>query len=186
MLVITISTTTVFVLGVQGDGLTVFYKPLTFAATTTSGASFNLPVGTAPTSPVNGDVWREAETTAGFKIRINGVSQSFIGGRVAKRVTLLNNPGSSPTINTDNCDVVNITGQASNITSMTTNLSGTPVDGDMLRFSITGTASRSITWGDSFEASTVALPTTTVSTDRLDVGFLWNTATTKWRCVAVS
>ena len=51
---------------------------------------------------------------------------------------------------------------------------------------ITGTAARAITWGTSFEASTVALPTTTVSTNRLDVGFVWNAATSKWRCVAVA
>ena len=49
-----------------------------------------------------------------------------------------------------------------------------------------GTAARAITWGTSFEASTTALPTTTVSTARLDVGFIWNAATSKWRCLAVA
>lgn len=70
---------------------------------------------------------------------------------------------------------------------MTTNLTGTPVEGDMLRIDITdnGTA-RAITWGAKFEASTVALPTTTVLSTRLDVGFVWNTVTSKWRCVAVA
>lgn len=93
----------------------------------------------------------------------------------------------TPTINTDNTDVAHITALAQAITSMTTNLSGTPVEGDTLRIDITdnGTA-RAITWGASFEASTVALPTTTVISTRLDVGFLWNTVTTKWRCVAVA
>ncbi len=92
----------------------------------------------------------------------------------------------TPTINTDNTDVAHITGLAQAISSMTTNLSGTPVEGDMLRIDITddGTA-RAITWGASFEASgTVALPTTTVVNVRLDVGFIWNTVTSKWRCVA--
>jgi hypothetical protein len=28
------------------------------------------------------------------------------------------------------------------------------------------------------------LPTTTVTTARLDIGFVWNVATSKWRCVA--
>lgn len=93
----------------------------------------------------------------------------------------------TPTINTDNTDVAHITGLAQAITSMTTNLSGTPVEGDMLRIDFTdnGTA-RAITWGTSFEASTVALPTTTVISTRLDVGFVWNTVTSKWRCVAVA
>jgi hypothetical protein len=78
-----------------------------------------------------------------------------------------------------------ITAQSEAITSFTTNLSGTPTEGQTLWIAITGTAARAITWGASFEASTVALPTTTVSTERLDVGFVWNTVTTKWRCIAV-
>lgn len=90
----------------------------------------------------------------------------------------------TPTINTDNVDMYTITALAVNITSMTTNLSGTPTDGQTLWIAITGTAARTITWGASFEASTVSLPTTTVSTNRLDVGFVWNTATSKWRCIA--
>lgn len=89
-----------------------------------------------------------------------------------------------PTINTDNVDFFSITGQTEAITSMTNNLSGTPTEGQKLWIAITGTAARGITWGSSFEASTVALPTTTVTTARLDVGFVWNTVTSKWRCVA--
>lgn len=93
----------------------------------------------------------------------------------------------TPTINTDNTDVATITALAQAITSFTTNLSGTPVAGDALIIYITdnGTA-RGITWGASFEASTVALPTTTVISTLLIVGFFWNTVTSKWRCVAVA
>lgn len=94
----------------------------------------------------------------------------------------------TPTINTDNTDKYRITALAAAITSFTTNLTGTPVDGDTLWISITdnGTA-RAITWGASFEASgNVALPTTTVLSVRLDVMFVWNAATSKWRCVAVA
>lgn len=92
----------------------------------------------------------------------------------------------TPTINTDNYDYYSLTAQTVDITSFTTNLTGTPTDGQKLWISITGTAARAITWGASFESSTVTLPTTTVTTARLDVGFVWNTATSKWRCVAVS
>lgn len=93
----------------------------------------------------------------------------------------------TPTINTDNVEYYSITALAAAITSFTTNLSGTPTAGQTLWISITdnGTA-RAITWGTSFEASTVALPTTTVISTRLDVGFAWNTATSKWRVVAVA
>src|SRR5690606_31141267 len=48
----------------------------------------------------------------------------------------------TPTINTDNCNIHSITGLATNITSMTTNLSGTPNHGDKLIIEITGTATR--------------------------------------------
>lgn len=105
--------------------------------------------------------------------------------RIAKRVLALSAGSATPAINTDLYDVVHITAQSAAITSFTTNLTGTPVDGDELRISITdnGTA-RAITWGASFEASTVALPTTTVISTRLDVKFYWNTETSKWRCMA--
>jgi hypothetical protein len=90
----------------------------------------------------------------------------------------------TPTINTDNVDFYSLTAQAEAITSFTTNLSGTPSEGQTLWIVITGTAARAITWGASFESSTVTLPTTTVTTARLDVGFVWNTVTSKWRCIA--
>ena len=92
----------------------------------------------------------------------------------------------TPTLNTDNFDMMVITGQSVAITSFTTNLSGTPVNGQKLWISITGTTAIAITWGASFESSTVALPTTTTGTNRLDVGFVWNVANSDWRCVAVA
>lgn len=114
-------------------------------------------------------------------------AETFTNKRVTKRAPTVTQ-SATPTINTDVTDVAHITGLAQAITSFTTNLSGTPVQGDTLRIDITddGTA-RAITWGASFEASgTVALPTTTVLSVRLDVGFIWNTVTSKWRCVAVA
>lgn len=112
--------------------------------------------------------------------------QTLTNTRVNKRAPTVTQ-AAAPTINTDNTDVAHITGLAQAITSMTTNLSGTPVQGDTLRIDITdnGTA-RAITWGASFEASTCPLPTTTVISARLDVGFVWNSVTSKWRCVAVA
>ena len=93
----------------------------------------------------------------------------------------------TPTINTDNVDYYSITALAAAITSFTTNLSGTPTIGQTLWISIkdNGTA-RAITWGASFEASTIALPTTTVISTRLDVAFIWNESTSVWRCVGVA
>lgn len=93
----------------------------------------------------------------------------------------------TPSINTDTSNMFVITGLAVAVTSFTTNLTGTPISGQKMWISITdnGTA-RALSWGASFEASTIALPTTTVISTRLDVGFVWNTSSSKWRCVAVA
>lgn len=48
-----------------------------FPAATTSLSSLRLPHGTAPTSPVNGDLWT---TTAGLSARINGSTLTFGSG----------------------------------------------------------------------------------------------------------
>jgi len=68
---------------------------------------------------------------------------------------------------------------------MTTNLSGTPTNFQKLIFRIkdNGT-SRSITWGSDFEAKGVALPTATTMSKVLTVGFIYDTVTSKWGCVA--
>lgn len=90
----------------------------------------------------------------------------------------------APTINTDNYDIFKITAQTETITSFTTNLTGTPVDGDILEIQITGTSAIPITWGASFVASTVSLPTTTVTTTTLTGVFQWYTTSSygnnKW------
>lgn len=112
-------------------------------------------------------------------------TETLTNKRVTPRVSTTTS-SATPTINTDNVDIYGLTAQAADITSFTTNLSGTPTDGQKLWIYIVGTAARAITWGASFEASTVALPTTTVTTNRLDVGFVWNAATSKWRCVATA
>jgi hypothetical protein len=103
--------------------------------------------------------------------------------RITKR-TGTTTSSATPTINTDNVDEYYITAQTADITSFTTNLSGTPTEGQTLFVAITGTAARAITWGASFENGPVALPTTTVTTTRLDVLLKWNTVTSKWRCMA--
>ncbi len=114
-------------------------------------------------------------------------SPTFTGsitGRLAPRVTTIVS-SATPTIDTDECDCVTITALADAITSMTTNLSGTPVDFDELIFRIkdNGTA-RAITWGASFAARGASLPTTTVISKVTTVGFIYNAVTATWDCVA--
>lgn len=90
----------------------------------------------------------------------------------------------TPTINVDNVDAHSITALAADITSVTTNLSGAPVNFQRLTIRIldNGTA-RSITWGTSFEDAGTALPTTTVISKLLTIEFIYNTVTSKWGCV---
>ena len=162
----------------------------------TSAGSSATPTWTTPTtgtvtSIVAGTGLSGGTITSTGTIAIDSTVATLSGTQTLtnKRVTPRSSTTTSsatPTINTDNVDIYGLTAQAVDITSFTTNLSGTPTDGQKLWIYIVGTAARAITWGASFESSTATLPTTTVSTNRLDVGFVWNTATTKWRCVAVA
>lgn len=94
--------------------------------------------------------------------------------------------GATPTINTDNGDIFTITGLAANITSLTTNLSGTPNDGDMMLMEITdnGTA-RTITPGASFAGTTAFAITalTTITSKKLSLLWKWSSAISKWELV---
>jgi hypothetical protein len=92
----------------------------------------------------------------------------------------------TPAINTDVTTVAYITGLAQNITSFTTNLTGTPSNGDTLIVDITDNGTgQTITWGAKFESSgNVILPGSTTASTKLTVGFRWNSVTSKWTCIA--
>ncbi|MES2006897.1 MAG: collagen-like protein [Patescibacteria group bacterium] len=115
---------------------------------------------------------------------------TFTNKRITRRIVTVNAPGATPTTNTDNDDIAEFTGLNTAITSMTTNLSGTPVNGDLLefRFLDDGTA-RAITWGTSFaNGGLVNLPTTTVLSTMLRVLVEYQTTASlnKWACIAVA
>jgi len=82
-------------------------------------------------------------------------------------------------------DAVTITALAVDITSFTTNLTGTPPDFGQLIIRVKDDGSaRAITWGAKFAAGTVALPTTTIATKTLTVGFFYDTVTALWHSTA--
>jgi hypothetical protein len=58
---------------IDANGVTTINNVLITSPSVVGAAGFNLPHGTAPTSPVNGDMW---STTAGLFIRVNGVTKS--------------------------------------------------------------------------------------------------------------
>lgn len=91
----------------------------------------------------------------------------------------------TPSINCDIYDAYSITSLAAAITSVT--VTGTPSNFQKLiiRIKDNGTA-RAITWGASFEAKGMSLPTTTVISKVLTVGFIYDSVTSKWGCVAVA
>jgi hypothetical protein len=55
------------------------YRQLLTQASTTAAASLRAPHGTAPTSPVNGDIWT---TTAGFFVQVNGATVGPISSTI--------------------------------------------------------------------------------------------------------
>jgi hypothetical protein len=114
-------------------------------------------------------------------------TQTVTAKRITRRVTTVTQ-SATPAINTDTTDVASITGLAQAITSMTTSLTGTPVDGDRLTVRITDNGTgRAITWGASFEASNaVPLPTTTVASVMLTTTFQWDSAGSKWQAIECS
>ena len=110
-------------------------------------------------------------------------TQTLTNKRITPRVTAISSNTATPAINTDNYDYVEITAQTVNITSMTTSLSGTPNVGQQLWIAMTaGSGTPTVSWGTGFEDPGSLLPST-LSTTRVDVGFKWNTATSKWKCV---
>jgi len=72
-------------IGVQGG---TFTGALVTVASASGGAGFNLPHGSAPSSPNNGDLWT---TTSGLVVRINGATLSFLtsaGGTLTGAIVL--------------------------------------------------------------------------------------------------
>lgn len=112
------------------------------------------------------------------------VNLGYLTNRLKPRVgTVASN--ANPSINTDNVDVFTVTALATNIASLTTNLSGTPTVGQklLLRFKDNGTA-RTITHGASFTSSGAAtLLTTTVIGKTHHELVVWDGSV--WVCLAV-
>jgi hypothetical protein len=92
----------------------------------------------------------------------------------------------TPTPDADTTDLYSLTAQAA--AAAFGNPTGTPVNGQALKIRIkdNGTA-RALTWGTAYVAGGVALPSTTVLSKIMTIGFLYNSdnALNKWQCVAV-
>ena len=111
-------------------------------------------------------------------------TETLTNKRITARVATFTSDA-TPDVNSDNYDAVTITALAVAITDV--NITGTETNFQKLIFRIkdNGTA-RAIAWGDDFEDAGVALPTTTVISKLLTVGFIYDSVSAKWGCVAVA
>lgn len=117
--------------------------PLSLPASTTAGATLNIPQGVAPTSPVNGDLWT---TSAGLFIRIAAITRQL--ATLTGSETFTNKTLASPTISGGAVNGSTFTGYTETAPSATT---GTALSPNLAN----GTLFRLITNGN----ATVTLPT---------------------------
>ena len=110
------------------------------------------------------------------------VATDYMSGRYAPRV-VSGIVVAAPAINTNTTDIFTLTGQPTNITSFTTNLTGSPKNGQKLIIKITDSGvARTIAWGASFK-SVSPLPTTTVISKELWIGLFYDTSDNLWHCL---
>lgn len=114
------------------------------------------------------------------------IAQTFGGAVILPRVTTITS-SATPTFSTDATDMLVITALATAVTSMTSGMTGTAVNGQrlMVRIKDNGTT-QSITWGANFISSGIAaLPTATVASKTHHIGFIYDSTAAKWVCMAV-
>lgn len=129
----------------------------------------------------------EIDSSPGTVATVRTINATGVDKRPAEiRVTSITS-SATPAPNAGTDDLYDITALAAGTTIGAP--TGTPVNGQKLviRFKDNGTA-RTIAWNAAFVAGGVALPTTTVISKILTVGFIYNTANSlnKWQCVASS
>ncbi len=121
---------------------------------------------------------------------VNINSTNFNAVNVNSRITTRSfsiTSSATPTINTDLFIALSITSLSVNITSFTTNLSGAPMDFDqfVMRIIDDGTP-RLLSFGSKFEDGGATLPTTTVASTKMTIGFIYDFIDGKWRCESVN
>lgn len=107
--------------------------------------------------------------------------ETFTNKRITKRFNKIAS-SAQPNIATDTTDAQYITAQATDITSMSANLTGTPTDSQELLIWIKDNGlPRNITWGASFRGSpSVALPVLTVAGFWLFTRFVYSVELAQW------
>ena len=105
---------------------------------------------------------------------------TFIAPRVASTTSA---SSLTPAVNT--YDVFQYTALAAALSIA--NPTGSPVEGQKMIFRIKDAGvAKGLTWDTQFRALGVALPSTTVVSKTMYIGFIFNNTDTKWDCVAVA
>jgi len=158
----------------------------TTSALTTVGALTSGSLGAGFTDVPIAQGGTGASTLAGASIPTYTSTNTFTNKRITSRVKTFASDA-TPDIDSDDYDAVTITAQTEAITDV--NVTGTPTNFQKLTFRIrddNDAGGYAITWGGDFEDAGVALPIITVADKILTVGFIYNTVTSKWGCVAVA
>ena len=158
---------------------------------------------TAPLTVITGQIWAASDQNTYIKANFEYVkahidsftvpsgavvgtsdTQTLTNKRITQRV-FSTNTATTPAPDSDNYDVVAITALAS--AAAWSAPSGTPTHGQKLiiRIKDDGTA-RALTYNAIYRAVGATLPTTTVISKTLYLGFIYNSTDTKWDLVAVS
>lgn len=140
-------------------------------------------ISTSITGLLKGNGTAISAATAGTDYVTPTGTTTLTNKRVTKRAGT-ETTNSTTTVNTDNYDIWSITALAS---ANTINVSGTPTDGQTLiiRIRDNGVSARGLTWNAIFRASPdLALPTTTILSKLLYVGFIYNGTDSKFDLLA--
>ena len=116
-------------------------------------------------------------------IWLRGQATTVVG--TAPRTTTIAS-SATPAFDVTQTELLNITAQLVNITSMTSGMTGTPANGQQLVVRIKGTAARTITWGANFRSSgTKTLLATTATTKTHHIWLIWDSASGQFVCADV-
>jgi hypothetical protein len=153
------------------------------AVATLTNKTLTSPSITTPTGIVKGDVGLGNVDNTSDATK-NSATATLTNKRITKRVSS-NTSSATPTPNADTDDVYLLTAQAA--TAAFAVPSGTPTAAQplVIRIKDDGTA-RTISWNAIYRAIGVTLPTTTVISKTLYIGFMYNSVDIKWDCLAVS
>lgn len=150
----------------------------------TIGADTNLYRSAANTLKTDDNLIVAAAGTAANSVATIDATQTLTNKRLTRRISS-NTSSATPTPSADTDDVYLLTALAVGATFGAP--TGTPTDGQSLiiRIKDNGTA-RSLAWNAAYRAVGVSLPATTVINKTHYLGFIYNSADSKWDCLAVS